>query len=233
MGYFDELERQLDEQASLIPMAEKEARSALLRKLAEREEVFKSTSIAFQEYFEKVLKKRLQVALVVQHGQNLDQRTNRIVRDRLALVMNVVHTDSQPYRISSPMEARYLSQGDIRLSDGTQPQFHPNIALQFEQILSEDCDMKTGTWDKMDYKGSISVWGKPEGYQRDIPIPEGMQMSVSDHGWNMTGTTIWFSTAENPYRTANAVDNLRKALTIVTPNVFQHKDIIRGTSTLR
>lgn len=232
MGSFDELARQLDEQAALIPIAEDEAKQALLGKIAEWEEIFRKSASVFQEYFKTVLKNRLRASLVLQHGSNLDQRTNRIVRDRIVLAMNVI-PEPLPYGISSPFEAGFLKTGDIHLSDGTYPPFHPNVALQLRQDLVEHCDMKTGTWTDMEYTGLISVWGRPEGYKKDLPAPQGLELSVFDHGWDRIGTTVFFASGDKPSKVANTADNLRSALIMVTPNVFQHKDIIRGTSSLR
>jgi len=165
----------------------------------------------------KIIQPRTDLAVVLKAKEE-SKPSKVLTEDHYKYRANLIPKRNFPYPIDDEVDNFYRS-GEITYFD-----WNPNVALQFTTRM-------TGHYDKKGLIKNISAgvhilsWGTLPSGEGDL-VREGLYVERKDLGWNKNGTLITISgDLADPTKTH---DNITDALTMITPNVLRHREIIRG-----
>jgi len=217
-SYFENLEAYLEFLEESARHGQQRASEHIRQARQEMNPLIQGCFLMLAEYYQKILQPRTDLRAVLKKKEDPTVEPRRLGKYYYIYLANFVPNADFPFP-TDMFNDSYFRPGEISDSD-----WYPNVAFQFGIYVNDRYNPDVKVYTGLNALINMRVWGIVD---RDENTITSRSMSIGfDNAWNRPYTTIGIvGNIQNPQETSNLVQG---ALTMVTPNVLNHRDIIKG-----
>lgn len=216
MTRFEDLDRFISQQQSMVEQAHNAVLTNIEKGRADNEPLIRRCFKVLTDYYATILAPRMDLAVILKKKEepNLDPR--KIGQDHYHYLVNFVQPDL-PYR--SHHSDDYYKPGEIGHGH-----WHPNVALQFDYRIKDKYSQEARAVVGLEPWIGIRGWGT---IRKDETTATNPKLYVN-HGNSWYLNNFLIQIEGNPQFPEETTALVEEALTIVTPNVLNHRQFIRS-----